>query len=73
MKSIQLLTRLSENPHYKLSQEEKDYLEANVEEPEVIVPQTSKKKSSSSIPTHGNAAVKEIGKLDKHADDPIAQ
>ncbi len=71
MKSISLLTQLAQNPHYVMTDEERAYLENNSIPPEQS--ETVKKKQSAVIPKHGNAAVKEIGKLDKHASDPIAE
>lgn len=67
MKSVELLTQLSKNPHYKMTDEEKTLLSQAAEQPSG---ENAKKKAYSS---KGNAAVKEIGKLEKHPSDPSVE
>lgn len=70
MKSIDQLQKLAENPFYTMDEEEKQVLnEANAREHYSSVQDENKKKESQVV--LGNAAVKEIGKLHKHATDPI--
>lgn len=71
MKSIEQILKLSENPFYKLSPQEQAQLEAHMQQE--AGEDESKKKSSTSINKQGNATVKEIGKLNKHIDDPVTE
>jgi hypothetical protein len=71
MKSIDTLVKLSQNPHYHLSEEEQKAVDG-VQQPEPVTSSVTvdeKKKESQVV--RGNAAVKETGKLDKHPSDPI--
>lgn len=70
MKSIEQILKLSENPFYKLSPQEQAQLESHMRQE---AGDESKKKSSTSINKQGNATVKEIGKLNKHIDDPVTE
>ena len=69
-KSIETILRLAKNPYYTLTAEEQalldDYNNAS---------ESGKKKSSRKpqLKKHGNATVKETGKLSKHIDDPVVE
>lgn len=67
MKSIKVLQKLAKNPYYQLTPEERMQLET---------PQTSgtgEEYPKVNLPSKGNAAVKSVGKLNKHETDPVAE
>lgn len=72
MKTVEQLQQLSKNPFYKMTEEEKKTLE-NASTLKIVssVDVDSKKKVSQT--SLGSATVKEIGKLDKHHGDPVAE
>lgn len=67
MKTIEQLEKLSGNPFYTLTPEEQQRLEESRAEESLDGDESPKKL------TRGNAAVKEIGKLDKHSADPVSE
>lgn len=68
MKTREQLEKLAKNPFYKLSHEEEEFLTQTNE----IVAEEDPKKKANLVPK-GNAAVKRIGKLEKHQTDPVAE
>lgn len=73
MKSDEVLVRLAQNPHYKMSDDEVKRLDQMGQD----APKTSsvsvdsKKKQAQT--TLGSATVKETGKLNKHPSDPVSE
>lgn len=72
MKSAEQLEKLSKNPFYKMSNEEKQQLDEAQKQTIVssVKIDSKKKESQTSL---GSATVKEIGKLEKHSGDPISE
>lgn len=68
MKSIEQLKRLATNPFYTFTEEEQAALAASASEQ-----QAGGENSSPKFPTKGSAAVKQVGKLDKHTTDPVKE
>ena len=69
MKSLKLLQQLAKNPFYTLTPEEQEYL-ANP--PEAGTENIGRPKKTR-VSSKGNAAVKSVGKLNKHTTDPVAE
>ena len=69
MKSLRLLQQLAKNPFYTLTPEEEDYLN-NPPEPGTENQGLPKKRL---VSPRGNAAVKSVGKINKHNTDPVAE
>lgn len=65
MKSAKVLQKLAKNPSYKLTQEEQEQLEA--------FNRTGQESPKVRVSSKGNAAVKSVGKLNKHETDPVAE
>jgi hypothetical protein len=73
MKSVEQLQSLSQNPFYKMSEQEKQVLEEAKQQQPIVssVKIDSKKKESQT--SLGSAPVKEIGKLNKQIGDPTTE
>lgn len=72
MKSDEILQRLSQNPFYKMTDEEaKRVKELESAANTSSVTEDSKKKQQQVV--KGNATVKETGKVKKHASDPVSE
>lgn len=72
MKSDETLIKLSQNPHYNMSEEESQRLDELASAPRTSsVKEDSKKKVAQT--TYGSATVKETGKLQKHPSDPVSE
>lgn len=72
MKTPEQLEKLSNNPFYKLTQEESRALEEHREKSRVSSVTVDKKKKRQSRSTE-SATVKEIGKLNKQHGDPKSE
>jgi hypothetical protein len=73
MKSIEQLVKLSQNPFYKMSEEEVKTLETVEQDTPKVSSKSVDSKKKVSQTTLGNATVKETGKLSKHASDPVSE
>lgn len=69
-KNLATLRKLAENPFYAMTPEDKILL-AQLENDEESDSDDSKKKESRSV--RGNAAVREIGKIDLHPRYPVTE
>ena len=72
MKSDETLVRLSQNPFYKMSDEEAKRLKTISKEKKTSSVSEDSKKKEATV-TRGNATVKETGKLSKHDNDPVKE
>lgn len=62
MKSTKVLQKLAKNPFYKMTPEEQEQLQNG-----------SESFPKAKVSSKGNAAVKSVGKLNKHETDPVAE
>lgn len=82
MKSIEQLKKLEKNPHYNLTDEEKQVLQSQSYTGVDALPQApTAEQSVSSVKytdskkklTKENVAAKNVGRVEKHPSDPVAE
>lgn len=73
MKTDEQIQKLSQNPFYKLSEEEKTRLDSLSRTTAKVTSESEDSKKKQSQSARGNAAVKETGKLEKHSSDPVSE